>query len=233
MNQRLFRKVKDPFRRVLEASPTLYCAMARLKTGRNREVVSRSTDLLIESFPRSGTTFMIAELRLAAPSLRIASHVHHQAHVQLAVRYGVPTFVLIREPMAACVSATVRLREQVPFVKMLRRWCTFYEALESIPGVTFISFESLTTAPSETVSQVMSLAGLSDRLVNEVSAEEALAEVEAMGVRRRRGERDPLKISTPTAERKAKIEAAAVEFERQGGPLLERANAIHARIRCL
>ena len=233
MNQGLYRRVKDPFRRVLEASPTLYCATARLKRGRNREVVTRSTDLLVESFPRSGTTFMIAELTLAAPSLRIASHVHHQAHVQLAVRYGVPAFVLIREPMAACVSATVRLREQVPFIKMLRRWCEFYEAVEAVPGVTFVSFESLTTAPNETVAGVMSIAGLSDRVVKEVSEQEALAEVEAMGIRRRRGERDPLKLSTPTAERKAKIEAAAAEFERQGGVLLDRANAIHARIRCL
>ncbi|MSW45431.1 MAG: hypothetical protein F2520_09340 [Actinobacteria bacterium] len=225
--------MKAPLRNVLEASPTLYCGAARLKTGRNREVVTRSSDLLVESFPRSGTTYLVASLGLAAPSVRIASHVHHKAHVQLAVRYGVPSFVLIREPMAACTSATVRLGDQVTFRQMLERWCRYYSALAELPQVQFVSFESATGDTAATVGRVLGSAGLSDRIVTAIDHDEIIAAVEAFSERRRKGDRDPMRVSVPTPERKARIKEVADEFRRQGGELLRQADEIYARIEAL
>lgn len=233
MSPSLYRRMKAPVRNALEASPTLYCASARLKTGRNREVVTRSSDLLVESFPRSGTTYLVASIALAAPSLRIASHVHHQAHVQLAVKYGIPSFVLIREPMAACTSATVRLGDQVTFRQMLERWCRYYGALADLPEVHFVSFESATGDTAATVTEVLTMARLADRIVRTIEHDEIIAAVEVMAERRRRGELDPMRISTPTAERKARIEAVADEFRQQGGELLARAESIYASIEAL
>jgi len=225
--------MKAPVRNALEASPTLYCASARLKAGRNREVVTRSSDLLVESFPRSGTTYLVASLELAAPSLRIASHVHHQAHAQLAVRYGVPSFVLIREPMAACTSAAVRLGDQVTFRQMLERWCHFYGALADLPSVNFVSFESATGDTAATVARVLAIAGLSDRVVTKIEHDDIIAAVEAMAERRRKGNVDPMKVSKPTAERQARIEAVADDFRQQGGELLQRAESIYASIEAM
>lgn len=230
MSGKLFRRMTEAARPVLELSPTLYCGAARIKPGRNREVVSRSTDLLVESFPRSGTTYLVAALGLAAPSLHIASHVHHQAHVQLAVRYGVPPFVLIREPMAACTSATIRLRDQVMFRQMLEGWCRFYGALADLPQVHFVSFESATRDTSATVAKMLEIAELSDRIVTTIEHEEIVAVVEGFGVRRSKGVRDPMTISVPTPERKVRSAEVAEEYRRQGGELLQRAETIYSGV---
>ena len=233
MSPNLYRRMKSPVRRVLELSPTLYCASARLKRSRNRNIVSRNSDLLVESFPRSGTTYFVASLGIAAPTLRIASHLHHQAHVELAVRKSVPSFVLIREPFAACISATVRLGDQVTFPQMLQRWSGFYEALESVPEVHFVSFESTVQEPEATILAVLSAANLSERLRNRVDHDEVIAVLDAMTEKRRRGNYDPLDVSRPTAERQERIEAVASEMRQQGGELLTRAIAIHERIQAL
>jgi hypothetical protein len=233
MSPSLYRRMKAPVRNLLESSPALYCASARIKPGRNRNVVTRSTDLLIESFPRSGTTYLVAGLGLAAPSLRIASHVHHQAHAQLAVRYGVPAFVLIREPLAACASATVRLGDQVTFRQMVERWCRYYGALADEAALQFVSFESVTGDTVATVSRVLEIAGLSDRIVRTIEHDEIITEIEELSERRRRSDPDPLKISKPTPERQARIAAAVDDFRVQGGDLLRRADAIYASIEAI
>ena len=60
---------------------------------------------MVEGFPRSGNTFTVFALQDAANQrLRIASHVHHPSQVIRAVSRGVPTVLVVRDPVSALAS---------------------------------------------------------------------------------------------------------------------------------
>jgi len=118
--------------------------------GTSREITEH-TDLVVEGFPRSGNTFTVFALENAASyRLRIASHVHHPSQVKLAVSRGVPTMLVVREPVATLSSylafgqhgrpASVLkeysgyLRELVPYVDLVLI-CDFTEVVSNLSGV--------------------------------------------------------------------------------------------------
>lgn len=93
--------------------------------------VSETTELVIEGFPRSATTFCYYAFRVAQGyNVDIAFHIHLPGHVIRAVRMNKPVLLLIREPQAAINSAIVR--EPYTSVRAyLKRYIIFYSALES------------------------------------------------------------------------------------------------------
>ncbi|MCB1016208.1 MAG: hypothetical protein KDB10_14000 [Acidimicrobiales bacterium] len=77
------------------------------ESARDRAVTAH-TELVIEGFPRSGNTFAAKAFALAqSRPVVVASHVHLPAQVKLAVRRGVPTLVLVRDPVDAAVSMAI------------------------------------------------------------------------------------------------------------------------------
>ena len=109
-------------------SPRLTLPLAWLQG--KRELVDRSTDILIESFPRCASSFAIAAFRLAQEPLsyRVACQTHAPGHVIAAVRLRVPSLVLIREPMDTIVSNLFRHPERGPD-GLLHGYRRFYEPL--------------------------------------------------------------------------------------------------------
>ncbi len=94
------------------------------------QLVTASTDLVIEAFPRSATTFCYYALQHAqAVPVRIAFHVHSPAQVIQATRMGVPSLVLIRRPRDAVRSVMLRL-PRIPAAAFLERYLLFYKSLE-------------------------------------------------------------------------------------------------------
>ena len=93
-------------------------------------IVTGSSRLLIEGFPRSAATFCsYAFVQAQAGPVDIGFHLHVPAHVMRAVRLGVPTLVLIRDPREAVASAVLR-EPAIPLGEFLRRYLSFYETLE-------------------------------------------------------------------------------------------------------
>ena len=89
-----------------------------------------ATDLVIEGFPRSGTTYFAYAFHAAQPApMHIVFHVHSPTAVQHAIRLRVPTLVVIRRPEDAVHSAKLRLPE-IPTVVFFERYRVFYETLE-------------------------------------------------------------------------------------------------------
>lgn len=88
--------------------PALAVPMARLRG--EGELVEEDTDLLVESYPRSASSFALAAFTIAQEParLKIAHHTHAPGHVIAAVRLGVPALVLVREPEGAVVSSVIR-----------------------------------------------------------------------------------------------------------------------------
>lgn len=214
-------------RRVVALSPRVYCGIARAKRGRNRLIVDRSCDLLVESFPRSGTTFLVAALGSVAPEVAVASHLHHPAHVRLARRLEVPTVVLIRDPVDACTSLAIFRQGSDP-AELLGGWIDFYSRVGQVPGVTFVDFRELVEDPTGTVAAVLAVAAPGGGPVAEVDPDSVIASVDRLSFARR-GEVDPMRVSHPTPEReqvKAAVRARVLEEE----ALVEQARALWRRL---
>lgn len=90
--------------------PSLYLPFARRKyPGPSPEVISPETELVIDGYTRSATTFAVYALQLSQPKpVRLAHHLHAPAQLIEAARRGVPALVLIREPQGAILSQVVR-----------------------------------------------------------------------------------------------------------------------------
>lgn len=102
-----------------------------LERARGRgELLDASTDVLIEAFPRCASSFAVAAFRLAQEPrfTHIAHHTHMPAHVMAAVRRGVPTMVLLREPLDAVVSHLIR-NPALGAGAAVRGYVRFYEPL--------------------------------------------------------------------------------------------------------
>lgn len=90
--------------------PSLYLPFARRKyPGPSPEVISPDTELVIDGFTRSATTFAVYALQLSQEQpVRLAHHLHAPAQLIEAARRGVPALVLIREPRGAILSQVAR-----------------------------------------------------------------------------------------------------------------------------
>jgi hypothetical protein len=105
----------------------VYLPVARIKYGQS--VVGPDAKLLIEGFTRSGVTFAVIAFQSAQPQpVRVAHTLHAPAHVQAAVKRGLPTLVTIRDPEAAVLSAIIR-EPYVTAEQGLKAWMRFYSRI--------------------------------------------------------------------------------------------------------
>lgn len=119
--------------------PRLYHWTYRLRDGYAERLVTDATDLCIEGFPRSANSFAVGAVEHAHPDpLSIAHHNHVPAPLLNAVRRGLPTVVLIRDPVDTVISnrglqLQIGTREgkeiprHVSYERQLRTWIVWYE----------------------------------------------------------------------------------------------------------
>lgn len=132
-------------------SPRLYPLWLRARSGgRRARLPSPSSDLHVAGFPRSGNTYAWRLLEETAPDLRVARHLHSLASIRLALRLGVPTVVLVRDPVEAVSSYLVR-RQASPdhdalLARLMRRWVRFHRYVERVRHrVAVLPFTDLRT----------------------------------------------------------------------------------------
>src|SRR5215475_3743171 len=117
-----------------------------------RPWVSRTTEIVIEGYPRSGNTFAVVAFRLAqGREIEIAHHLHAAAQIKRATRLDVPAIVLIREPSEAILSLVVR----DPYASMrwaLRSYIRFYSAV--VPYLEKTVVAPFTTVTSDLASVI-------------------------------------------------------------------------------
>lgn len=93
--------------------------------------VGRDTRIVIEGFPRTGTSFAVAAFDLAQDGkVRIACHVHAPAQVIEGARRSLPNLVIVREPEETALSFVIR-NPQLSIRQALRGYLRFYEPLLS------------------------------------------------------------------------------------------------------
>lgn len=118
----------------------------------NRRVVRRGDDLVIEGFPRSANSFVLAIFRVSQdPDLKIANHFHSPAQFVLARRYGVPAVLLIRDPRDSVLSMMIYEDTTDP-VPPLRRYRRFHAPLTALASdLVVVDFATATTAAGRIV----------------------------------------------------------------------------------
>lgn len=116
----------------LKTIPGIYAPLARLREGSKKRMVRRTTDIVIEGYWRCGNHFATYAFLVAqGKPMEVAHHFHAPAQLMLAVRWGVPAVLLIREPLEAIASATVYLEKDDPR-GFLKFYNTFHAPLVSL-----------------------------------------------------------------------------------------------------
>lgn len=90
--------------------PQVYLPFARVKyPGPSPEVISDATELVVDGYTRSASTFAVYALQLAQDRpVRMAHHLHAPAQLVEGARRGLPSLLVIREPRGAILSQMVR-----------------------------------------------------------------------------------------------------------------------------
>jgi hypothetical protein len=224
----LSRRVWLPISR----SPRLFPAMVRVQRKRRNRPARSTDEIVIDGFPRSANTFSSRAFRFANPDVAASHHMHAPANVLLAVRYALPTIVVIRKPVDAVLSEVIRQPR-----KRLRRglleWNSFYATVRPVlDRVVVADFATTTTDYAVVIDEVNRRFGTSFVAYhNSAEADEAVfASIEA-GARARgkSGSRLETQVPRPSKERADRKAALEAELERPAlRELLDRAESLYA-----
>lgn len=162
--QRWIHTLRRRAKTFVGARPRLFFPLFRPRSAFDDLLVTESTDICVEGFPRSANSFSVQAFRYAQPqSVRIAHHTHVPANAMQACEWDIPTVVLIRAPDDAIVSRIaldkeVQIaehnseipRQRVSFSTWLHAWRSFYRSL-----LPYRDQERLLVAPFSAVIQDM------------------------------------------------------------------------------
>jgi hypothetical protein len=182
--------------------PSIAIPLARLR-GRNHPIGPR-TEIVIEGFPRSATSFAVAAFQMAQNrKVDIAHHTHSPAQVIDAVRRRVPALVLVREPEDAILSLLVR-RPELTVTQGLHGYVRFHRPL--IPyrrGFVVGTFEQAVTRFGDLMQEVNDAFGTSfvpfDHTPENV--QRCMETIESYVRRNHPPERVEMVVPRPSAER--------------------------------
>jgi hypothetical protein len=169
------RRARHRLRTRVCEHPRLYLPFARRKyPGPSPEVLSAETELVIDGYTRCGSTFAVYGFQLAQDRpVRLAHHLHAPAQVVAAVRKGIPTLVVIREPEGAVLSQVIR-EPDVALPDALYAYARFYECL--MPrrhGVVVADFEEVTHSFGSVIRRINARFGTSFREFDHTEANTA------------------------------------------------------------
>lgn len=110
MQPKLLYNARYRMRLAISRNPAIYFSLLDLLNSPRRHLkVTKSTDIVIEGYPRSANTFAVAAFLFAqGKDISIARHLHAPAQIIAAADLGIPAMVLIRNPKDAILSLLVR-----------------------------------------------------------------------------------------------------------------------------
>lgn len=157
-----YRRARHRARARFSESPTFYLPFARRKyPGPSPEVIGPETELVIDGYTRSASTFAVYALQLAQDRpVRLAHHLHAPAQLIRAARTGVPALLLIREPRGAILSQLVR-EPDVAMRDALVAYAQFHACLlPHLPDLVVGEFHQVTTQFGAVIDRLNSRFGL-------------------------------------------------------------------------
>ncbi len=106
--------------------------------------VGSDTQMVIDGLPRSGNSYARHAFLYANPGVRLATHGHSKRLIKMAVRRGIPTVVLVREPDAVLASG-IAYEPTTSRLRVLRWYGRYLEAVEPIRDRVVVSTFKTTT----------------------------------------------------------------------------------------
>jgi dolichyl-phosphate beta-glucosyltransferase len=152
-SQDLTKALRDSGRRLLRRGkylaghdPAFLPLLLRATPMGTEKRITPETDLVIEGFPRSGNTFAVFAMADASNGrLSVASHVHHPSQVKLAARRGLPTLLVIREPVPCLASYLIAGPHGRP-KQVLKEYVGYHrELLPYLDDVVVADFDEVTS----------------------------------------------------------------------------------------
>ncbi len=142
-------------RAVLGQHPCFYFAFQRFRPSRRNLLVMKDTEIVIEGYPRSANTFAVAAFLLAQERpVKIAHHLHVPAQVIQAVRWSIPTVVLIRGPQDAVLSLMVR-EPRLSAEQALKDYIIFYRTISPYrSGFIVVPFDKAINSFGQVIAQI-------------------------------------------------------------------------------
>jgi hypothetical protein len=218
---------------LLEYLPGVFCSVMR---GRHPEwfLVERGTDLVIEGYQSCGNTFARKAMEHANPSARIASHSHSWANVARGLRLGKPVVVLLRPPLDAVASHTVRMRLD-DLDRELARYRHFYRRVAAMADqVVFSPFEATADRFGDVIEAVNDRYGTAFKPFDHADPAAKAQVFEEMELEAASSptELDRMwRIARPNADRSsAAAEMRARLGEARFGPALAACEAVHGEL---
>lgn len=127
----------------------------KIITGKRIGVVNKHTEIVIEGYPRSANTFAVVAFTLAqSRPVKIAHHLHAPAQIIRAACAGVPTLVLIREPIDAVISHVIR-QPYLSLRQTLKNYIHFYNKISPYKNkYVLATFEEVINNYGEAIKRV-------------------------------------------------------------------------------
>jgi hypothetical protein len=240
----------------LSEHPALYLPFARRKyPGPSPEVIGPQTQLVIDAYTRSATTFAVYALQLAQDKpVRLAHHLHAPAQLIAAARRGVPALLLVRTPRDAILSQLTR-ESHVALRDALVAYTRFHTCLTPYQDrMVVANFETVTHDFGSVIRRLNARFGLSlvEFVHSEASMRDCFALIQQRGtlspvllgfesglvseaemrrdqeLRDTRESAEPRDAWIPSAQRRRTKEALAQQWERPDlAELRERAQAAY------
>lgn len=118
------------------------------------KIIRPDSDCCIEGFQRSGSSFFLFLFRKKNKKAKIAHHTHAAEQVIRAVKYKLPTIVLIREPEEV-IASLLAWDEKLKVKVALKAYICFHKRLLPYAKDMFIvSFEDVTEKPVDIVKEL-------------------------------------------------------------------------------
>jgi len=231
--QRSADRVRHHARRPLARTPYLWDAAMRVRPEKNATLARPDTAIVIEGFLRSGNTFSVAAFQIANGSaLHVGRHLHGAPHVLRAVRLGLPTLVLIREPRDAVLSYLVRRPTLTPHDAVLEYLDFYRTAWPARHGFVVGPFDQVTSDFGAVLVRVNARFGTAFRPYEATPENEAraFALVEEMNRLETGGEVVESLVGRPSSERSRRKEQLRALLERpRTAEKLREAEELHQR----
>jgi len=139
------RELSYRARYLLNAYPAVYMPIGRMRHhGKPEYLVQRDTELVIEGCGRAGSTFALLAFESAQPQhVRVAHHTHAASQVITAVRWGIPTLVIVRPPLDSALAHMAR--RDISARPTLVSWVRFHRRILQVrDGFVAVSFADMT-----------------------------------------------------------------------------------------
>lgn len=241
----LREEIKYRFLYFANAYPAIFIPIARTRYRHLTDfLVDRDTDLVIEAFGRSGTTFanfafLSAQDRPGKDRpVKTVHHTHAAAQIITAVRMKVPTMVIVRPPLESALSHMAR--HQIPARPALVAWIRYHRRiLPYLDRLVVTTFDDMTRDFGAVIERINQTFGTSFRVWQHTKEnEEQIFEQIRKRNRSRFGEAPtPTRLralALPTPERDALKEKFRVQLQDPKlAALREQAQSLYAQVTAL